>query len=90
MLTVTEAAGEHLAELLTKQGAPEEVAVRFVREEQGVSLRPDSEKPGDATYEHGGRTILLLDNDAAELLADHTLELQGDQLALHAPKQGEE
>ena len=50
MLTVREAAGGHLTQLLKQQNAPEDVAVRFVCEEQEIALWQDSERTGDTTF----------------------------------------
>ena len=83
MLTVTDAASAHLAQMLKQHDAPEDTAVRLVYEGQGVALRRDRERAGDATFQHEGRTVLLLDAQISELLAKDTLDLEGAQLALH-------
>jgi hypothetical protein len=57
-----------------------------VYEGQGVALRRDSERAGDATFQHEGRTVLLLDAQMAELLADGTLDMDGAKLTLRHPK----
>jgi len=82
MLTVTEVASARLAQMLEDQGVSEEVAVRFVIEGQGVALRQDTERPGDATFQHDGRTILLLDAEVSELLTETTLDLEDARLTL--------
>lgn len=89
MLQVTETAGAHLAKLLDQQDAPPDVAVRFVQANQGISFQPDTERPGDEKFEHEGRTVLLLDAAAAELLASETLHSEGGKLELTPPKKGE-
>jgi Fe-S cluster assembly iron-binding protein IscA len=85
MLTVTDAAKTRLAQILDEQGLPEEVAVRLVYEEQGVALQQGSERPGDATFQHEGRTVLLLDADVSELLSEGTLDVEGAELTLRHP-----
>ena len=86
MLTVTESAGGHLASLLVEAEAPEDVAVRFVLEGQGLAMALDNERPDDETFAYEGKTILLLDNQISELLADKTLDIEmaddGPKLAL--------
>jgi hypothetical protein len=86
MLTVTESAGAHLSSLLNEAEAPEDVAVRFVLEGQGLAMALDNERPEDEKFDHEGKTILLLDNQISELLADKTLDIEmaedGPQLAL--------
>jgi Fe-S cluster assembly iron-binding protein IscA len=89
MLTVTEAASAHLAQMLANHDVAEDVAVRFVCEEQGIGLQQDSERPGDTTFEHKGRTVLLLDAQVTELLADGTLDVEGTRLKLQHPKEAE-
>jgi Fe-S cluster assembly iron-binding protein IscA len=86
MLTVTEAASGHLAELLTDAEAPEGVAVRFVRQEDGLAMSMDNPQSGDTTFEHEGRTVLALEDEVAQLLTQNTLDIEdsddGPQLAL--------
>ena len=93
MLTVTEPAGAHLEKLLDEAEAPEGAAARFVASEEGLTLQLDNPKPEDETHDHGGRTVLLLDQQVAELLSDKTLDLQqteqGPSLALHMEEGGE-
>ena len=45
-------------------------------------MQPDNARPDDATVEHDGRTILLLDEQVAQLLAEDTLDLDGENLTL--------
>ena len=90
MLTVTGAASARLAQSLDDQGLPRDVAVRFVFEGQGIALKQDSERPGDTTFQHGDRTVLLLDAQVSELLAEDTLDVEGAQLTLEHPKEGEQ
>jgi len=85
MLTVTEAAGVHLAEILAQQRVPEDIAVRFVYEGQSIVLEHDSARDGDTTYQHDGRTVLLLDAQLSGLLAKAILDLDGAQLKLRPP-----
>jgi hypothetical protein len=86
MLTVSDTAGAHLAELLTAANAPAELAVRFVIEKDGLALQLDSERPGDATFQHAERTVLLLDEEVSQLLTEKTLDIHehddGPHLAL--------
>ena len=89
MLTVTEAASTRLAQMLKQQSMPEEIAVRFVYEGQGIALQQDSERAGDTTFQHEGRTVLLLDAQVSELTAEDTLDLVGAKLTLKRPKEGE-
>jgi hypothetical protein len=85
MLNVTETASARLAEILSEEGLPEDTAIRLVHEGQGLSMQPDSERPGDATFQHEGRTVLLLDVQVSELLTDDTLDVEDDKLMLRRP-----
>jgi len=86
MLTLTDAASEHLAKLLDESDVPDEAAVRLVVREEGVALAADQPKPEDTTFEHNGKTILVLDEQVAEALNDRTLDVedteQGRALAI--------
>jgi Fe-S cluster assembly iron-binding protein IscA len=89
MLTVTDAAGAHLAQLLDDHGLAEDVAVRFVVEEQGIAMRQDNQRPGDATFEHEGRTVLVMDSQVSELLTEDTLDIEDAKLTLKRPGQSQ-
>ena len=78
MLTVTETAGAHLSQMLGQVNASEDMAVRVVVEEDGLALKLDSESDGDATFEHEGKTVLVLDGPVSELLDDKTLDVADD------------
>lgn len=88
MLSVTEPAGAHLEKLLDEAEAPDGAAARFIASDQGLTLQLDHPKPEDEIHQHDGRTVLLLNQQIAELLSDKTLDLQqteqGPSLALHA------
>jgi len=84
MLTVTDAAGEHLVRMLTV--ASEGTAIRLVASGKDLKVQLDSAKPGDATFDHKGARVLVLDEQAAGLLAGKTLDVtetnEGPRLAL--------
>lgn len=87
MLTITESAGAHLAQLLAENNASEDTAIRFLLIGEKLTPKLDNVRPGDATFEHEGRTVLLLDEPLSERLADNTLDLkeghEGLRLSLH-------
>lgn len=82
MLAVTEDARTRLAQMLEQEGVPQENAVRLVNEGNAVMLQSDVERPGDETVEHSGRTVLVLDAQVSELLAESTLDIDGAKLTL--------
>jgi Fe-S cluster assembly iron-binding protein IscA len=75
MLTVTDNAVRHMAEILYKSDAADEMAIRFVQEGHTIVPRLDQERPGDATYEYAGSTVLLLAEDIVALLENRTLDI---------------
>jgi len=78
MLTLTEAAGRHLEELLTEANVPQGTYLRIaLLDEGGSSLTLSREEPGDTRLEHQGKTVLVLDRRAAEGLAERTLDAEG-------------
>ncbi|MBI3129177.1 MAG: hypothetical protein HYZ11_16340 [Candidatus Tectomicrobia bacterium] len=86
MFTVTESAAAYLSEKLSEAQAPEEMGARFVLENQAVSIQIDRPGPGDTTYQHGERTVAVLDQEVAIQLAGMTLDVsetpEGPKLAL--------
>ena len=82
MLTVTPAAGAHLVKIMDEESFPVGVAIRIAFDGQGLTMEPDSQRSGDITLEHDGRVILLLDDQINELLAEETLDLDGETLMM--------
>ncbi|MHC4128228.1 MAG: hypothetical protein ACYSWT_09435 [Planctomycetota bacterium] len=76
MLTMTEAAGAHLVDLLGEAEVPEDVAIRFVVESEELTLRLDKEQPGDESFSHEGKTVLLVDEEMSSMLAEKTLDVE--------------
>lgn len=93
MLNVTESASAHLAQLLDEADAPNDAAVRIARSQEGWAILLDNRQPGDQTFEHDGKTVLLVDEMAADLLTDVTLDLDQQEadtrLTLNPSKGGE-
>jgi hypothetical protein len=87
MLTVTQTAAARLSQLLGDSGIDR--AVRIVRRERGLKLRKDHARPGDVTFAHQGRVVLLLDRRVAGSLSTRTLDVRdtttGTRLSL-APR----
>ena len=76
MLTMTEAAGAHLVDLLGEAEVPEDVAIRFVIESEELTLRLDKEQPGDESFNHEGKTVLLVDEEMSTMLSGKTLDIE--------------
>jgi hypothetical protein len=76
MLTITDAAGEYLTTLLDNVNASEETAIRFVFDGSTLTPKMDSARPGDATFDHEARTILVLDAEVSDALGEATLDVR--------------
>lgn len=75
MLTVTPEACAHMAELIDRNNVPSPQTIRLVPGQQGLGLAPDEPRPGDATFEHDGRTVLAVEQSLAEKLDGRTLDV---------------
>lgn len=78
MLTVTEAAGAHLARKLAEKQASDDMAVRIVRKRKGRgwAMRVDHTGDDDVTFAHAGKTVLALDEEASRMLTNNTLGIK--------------
>jgi hypothetical protein len=76
MLNVTKPALTRLSDRLTFEKATADVALRFTRRERSWRLDPDRARPGDVTFAHDGRNVLLLDQAVAEGMTDLTLDVR--------------
>ena len=74
MLTVTLAAKELLARLLEEKNTPEGEAARLVFNRDNLTIDIDVPRTGDTTIDYEDRVILLLDEEAADILSDNTLD----------------
>ena len=86
MFTMTETAGEYLTTVLDDANAAEETAIRLVIEDNTLMPKLDNARPGDATFDHEGRTVLVLDEQMTQVLAESRLDVsateEGPQLVL--------
>ena len=82
MLTVIEVARVFLAELIELRGFSGEIAIRLFYGDRGLAIGGDSERVGDVTCQHEGRTVLLLGGHVSGLLVDRCLVVDGSELKL--------
>ena len=84
MLTITDAAGAYLTEMLQKANAPEGVVVRIVFGFHGLEFQPSATCPGDTTFDFGGKTVLVLDKHLSTALSAKTLDTRkmGERVTL--------
>jgi Fe-S cluster assembly iron-binding protein IscA len=76
MFTITDAAGAHLTTMLENANASEETAIRFVLEGSTLTPKLDSARPGDTTFDHEDRTVLVLEAQVSDTLGNATLDVQ--------------
>ena len=76
MVTVTDAAGAYMAELLTQANAQEHKAIRLIFDEHGFAPKMDQAREGDIAFSYSGRTVLVLDTLAMQVMEDQTLDVQ--------------
>jgi hypothetical protein len=86
MFTMTETAGEYLSTVLDDSNAAEETAIRLVLDGNTLAPKLDNARPGDATFAHEGRMVLVLDERVTQVLAESMLDVkateEGPQLVL--------
>jgi len=78
MLTVTEAARIHLAQVLDNANVSADAAVRFVAEGGAIKPTLDSIRSGDIIFEFAGKTVLALDEQMSLTLSDIVLDVDDD------------
>ncbi len=78
MFTVTEAAGAHLAHMLAKEETPENenAVIRMSRKKDGLRLTLGQVGPEDTTFAHEGVTVLAIDEELSQALANDTLDVE--------------
>ncbi len=78
MVTVTYTAAEHLAYKLSEHQVPDTVVLRIKLKKGRVEIQPDKIRPGDETFDHNGKVILVLDQQTSQLLGNKTIDLTTD------------
>lgn len=82
MLAVTEAATELLAKVIDDNNLEANLAVRLVAEDEGVAMKPDEAAEGDVSWTHGDRIVLLVDEQVAEGLDGHLMDVEDGSLTI--------
>ncbi len=75
MLTISAAAGAHLAQILVQAKVSDTEAVRFVLDGTELSMQLDEVRPDDVTFAHEARTVLVLDAEVSHALSDRPLDV---------------
>jgi Fe-S cluster assembly iron-binding protein IscA len=83
MLTVTYTAGEHIAYMLSEHEVRDDVVLRIELTKGGIKMQPDKMRPGDETFDHNGKVVLVLDQQTSQLLGNKTIDLMTDDDGSH-------
>ena len=83
MVTVTYTAGEHMAYLLSEHQVRDDVVLRIKLTKGGVEMQPDKIRPGDETFDHNGKVVLVLDQQTLQLLGNKTIDVMTDDDGSH-------
>jgi len=76
MLGMTEAFGAYLSRVLSSKRKPGANCVRLVLKGGVYRLDLDAEKSGDKTYSHGGKVVLVVDEQLATALEGRTIDIE--------------
>ena len=86
MLTVTTQAKAYLSQLLDKSKHSDDHAIRLAQTGEGMQMSIDQQQPADVTYEHEGKTVLVVEQQVATALDQRELVVeesdQGKVLAI--------
>ena len=83
MVTVTYSAAEHMAYTLSEHQVRDDVVLRIKLTKRGVEMQPDKIRPGDETFDHNGKVVLVLDQQTLHLLGNKTIDLMTDDDGSH-------
>ncbi len=83
MVTVTYTAAEHMAYTLSEHDVRDDVVLRVEVRKGGVEIQPDKIRPGDERFDHNGKVVLVLDQQASTLLGNKTIDLMTDDDGAH-------
>ncbi len=75
MLTISDAAGAHLAQILVQAKVSDTEAVRCVLDGTKLSIQLDEVCPDDVVCAHEARTVLVLDAEVSHALSDRPLDV---------------
>ena len=83
MVTLTYTAGERMAYMLSERQDRDDVVMRIKLTKGDVEMQPDKMRPGDETFDHNGKVVLVLDQQTSQLLGNKTIDLITDDDGSH-------
>ena len=89
MLVLSYEASEYFALMLAQSEAPDAAVIRLVAKDDEIGFAIDAARPGDETFAHAEKTVLAIDEQISELLANKKLvvEFTGDEPELRLMEQ---
>ncbi len=76
MFSVSYTASELLALMLAQAEAPNDAVIRLVAGNGKLGLEMNTVQPGDTTFAHAEKTVLAIDEQISESLADQKLDVK--------------
>ncbi len=67
-----------MAYMLSNHQVRDDVVSRIKLTKGGVEMQPDKIRPGDETFEHNGKVVLVLDQQNSQMLGNKTIDLMTD------------
>ncbi len=83
MVTLTYTAGEHMAYMLSEHQVRDDIVLRIEVTKGDAEMHPDEIRPGDETFDHNGKVVLVLDQQTSQLLGNKTIDLMTDDDGSH-------
>ncbi len=83
MVTLTYTAAEQMAYELSEKQVSDDIVLRINVTKSGVEIKQDQIRPGDETFDHNGRVVLVLDQPTSQLLGNKTINLTADDDGSH-------
>ncbi len=74
MLTVSHAASDLLAQMLSNDESSDDAVFRLVVKNHEIELEIGTVQPGDSTFTHDEKVVLVIDEEVSESVADITLD----------------
>ena len=86
-MTVTYTAADHMAYTLSEHQVEhqvrDDVVLRIKLTKGDLEMQPDKIRPGDETFDHNGKLVLVLDQQTSQFLGNKTIDLMTDDDGSH-------
>ena len=82
-MTVSYSAAEHMAYTLFESQVSEDSVFRMILTNGCAEMHEDKIRPGDETFDHNGKVVLVMDQQTSQFLGDMTIDLMTDDDGSH-------